>query len=219
MEVYKNISILRSYSAGILVLILLFSGSSTFAQRKREKPPRLLPNRFEEGYILTETGDSIPGFLLMGNRFEAQSKIKFYDYYGGRATYFPNRLKGYGYEQTHFMAQETPFQFAGAFADSAIFLQRMVEGPASLYRFYTRRSALTFQKGPAFLDLLIMPDGTEHEVSYAFKWKRIADWLEEHPTLSEQIRAGTFSPEETLGIISMYNDWYRKTHQQAGVQP
>ena len=85
---------------------------------------------------------------------------------------------------------------------------RLINGPAKLYRYYTRRSAFTLQKGPAYFDIIEKPDGKQFEISYNFKWKRVADAFADHPSLSREITNGLYSMEEIDKIIRDYNTWY-----------
>jgi hypothetical protein len=195
------------------ILCLLALGLSAQAPQRRKKP-RLLPNRFAEGYLLTHRGDTVEGYIDPGNRFKDQNKVYFFDYHGARTHYGADRIEGFSYDGMSFQAHETPYAFAGIFADSMIFLQRIVDGPARLYRFYTRRSVFTLQRGPAYFDLLIMPDNQEYEISYAYKWKRIGELLSDYPGMNEAIQAGDFKPEDTPELIKRYNLWYQQTQAQ-----
>lgn len=195
--------------------LAIVSGLPLLAQQgQAERHYPLLPNRFAEGYIVNFKGDTTYGYIRPGNAFRDQLKVFFLDYYGGRTYYHGDRIQGFGYENKHYLAIRTPYNFAGAFSDSSIFLMRLIEGPATLLRFYTRRSVLTLQSGPAYLDLLVKPDGSRHEISYAFKWERLADALADHPTLADDIRAEVYRPQDTEEIIRIYNQWYRQ--QQGG---
>ncbi|GAB4427081.1 MAG: hypothetical protein OHK0039_45290 [Bacteroidia bacterium] len=171
--------------------------------------PPLAAQRLQEGYVVSLRGDTTMGFVRPGGRFRDQQEIRFLDRYGVKVRYDASRLQGYGYGDKHYLAMPTPYYFSGLFSDTSLFLLRTVQGPASLYRFYTRRSVFTLQRGPAFFDLLIKPDGTRHEVSLSFRWKRVADAFEDYPELADAIRRDLYKPEELPLIVKLYNDWYR----------
>ena len=164
---------------------------------------------FIEGYIVAFSGDTTAGYVRPGNLFKDQQKIRFYDNFGHRAIYSSDRIAAYGYAGKHYISQTIPFNYSGLFSDSTLFLLRMVDGPAKLFRYYTRRSLFTLQKGPAYFDLLSMPDGSMHEVSYNFKWKRLAELFTDFPELAQAIRDEVYKPEETPEIVEQYNEWYR----------
>lgn len=165
-------------------------------------------SRFPEGYIVSFTGDTTWGFVRSGNDFRDQKYIIFYDEYAVKAKYTPERIAAFGYQDRHYESMPRPYLYSGLLADTLMFMQRLIDGPATLFRFYTRRSLFTLQQQPAFFDLLEKPGGKLVEVSYNFKWKRIADALEEYPELAQAIRNDLFTPEDIPDIIRNYNEWY-----------
>ena len=174
-------------------------------------------SRYPEGYIVSNTGDTTWGYVRTGNDFKDQQYIIFYDEYAVKSRYTPERIAAFGYNDRHFESKPRPYLYSGLLADTVMFLQRLVDGPARLYRFYTRRSVFTLQKGPAFFDLLQKPDGRMYEVSYNFKWKRIADALEDYDELAQAIRNDLFNPNDIREIIRAWNDWYEE--QRKGMRP
>jgi hypothetical protein len=163
---------------------------------------------YQEGYIVSNRGDTTHGFIAVGNFFKDQRNILFFDAYGVLATYTSDRISAFGYKDKEYVSKKTPYLFSGLFSDSTLFMIRLVNGPAKLYRYYTRRSAFTLQKGPAYFDIIEKPNGKEFEVSYNFKWKRMADAFADHPSLSREIANDLFKMEETERIVREYNKWY-----------
>lgn len=179
-------------------------------------PSAVQAQRFHAGYIVSLSGDTTTGFVKPGNPFRDQRHIRFLDRYGVKATYTPARLQGYGYDDKHYETLPMPYLYAGLLSDTVIFLLRRVEGPASLYRFYARRSVFTLQRGPAYFELVGMPDGSLHEVSLAFKWRRIAEAFASYPELADAIRNGLYKPEDMVEIVQTFNEWYRTQYPPAG---
>lgn len=177
----------------------------TQTQTKKLKKPR---GNFEEAYIVANHGDTTYGYIRRQDDFRSQRQVKFADKYGVRAKYTTDRIKAYGIDEDHYEVIPTPLNFSGLFSESHIFLRRNIEGPASLFRFYTRRSVFTLKQGPAYIDLIKKPDGSLHEVSYNFKWIRIAEAFKDFPELANAIRNELFKPEDTPAIIDRYNQWY-----------
>lgn len=174
-------------------------------------------SRFPEGYIVSNAGDTTWGYVRSGDDFKDQQQIIFYDEYVIKSKYTPERISAFGYNDRHFESKPRPVLYSGLMADTVIFLQRISDGPARLYRFYTRKSFFTLQQGPAFFDVLQKPDGRLYEVSYNFRWGRIADALEDYPELAQAIRNELFGPEDIPEIIRAYNDWYEE--QRQGMRP
>ncbi|RMG27255.1 MAG: hypothetical protein D6730_07660 [Bacteroidetes bacterium] len=163
------------------------------------------------GYVLSWQGDSIRGHIIPGDAFKNQHHIGFIDEKGVRVTYHPDRIAGYGYgDSVRYLSRPTPYLYAGLFAESHVFLKNLENGPASLYRFYSRRSAFTLKKGPGYFELVQKPDGSWHEVSLIFGWKRTAQVFAEYPALAAKIRNKEFRPEQMQEVIRLYNLWYRQ---------
>lgn len=186
----------------------MYAQEVTEQEEKTQKPSKKLKRSFQEGYIVANRGDTTHGYIRIQDGFRSQRQVKFADDYGVRAKYTPDRIKAYGIGEIAYEVLPTPLNFSGLFSEALIFLQRSIIGPASLYRFYTRRSVFTLKKGPAYIDLIKKPDGSLHEVSYNFKWVRIADAFKDFPELSDAIKNELFKPEDTPAIIERYNKWY-----------
>ena len=199
------LSILSFFLLSILMLGLI---SPVWGQDEEEEELYELVEKYPDGYILSQTGDTTFGFIRVGNPFKDQQRILFYDNFGGKTTYQSDILSGYGYGDRHFHSQKVPVQFSDLFSSDHLFMQVLVKGPARLYRYYIRRSIFTFQKGPAFIDLIIKPSGEIFEVSYAFKWKRIAFAFEDYQMLKEDILTEQYDPDDTQRILARYNEWF-----------
>lgn len=191
----------------ILSIVFLFGSEELWSQS----------SRYPEGYIVSNTGDTTFGFVRSGDDFKDQQQIIFYDEFVVKSKYTPERISAFGYNERHFESKPRPYLYSGFLADTVMFLQKLSDGHAKLYRFYTRRSIFTLQKGPAYFDMLEKPDGSLFEVSYNFKWKRIADALEDYPELSQAIRNDLFGPDDLPEILAAYNDWYDEVRQ--GMRP
>ncbi|MCI4670699.1 MAG: hypothetical protein MRZ79_21370 [Bacteroidia bacterium] len=201
----------------ILSLTLAFTTSFLWAQ---ENESTKIPKRkyakysFPEGYILSLDGDTTFGYIRQKDVFEDQKKIEFYDYYGAKTTYNAGYIKGYGYGEKHLICRPTPYFYSDLMSDTIIFMVRLIDGPAKLYRFYSRRNAFTLKNEAAFFDFLEKPDKSLFEVSYAFRWKRLASAFKDHPKLSREILEGAYKPEDTESIVKYYNSWFERMEEQ-----
>ncbi len=187
---------LRAYVPFFALFILFFSSYSLNAQH------------YEEGYLVSNSGDSIFGIIKVQNTFASQKKIHFVDQNGAKVVYHPERISAYGYGKMHFESLPIPYLYAGIASDTIAFLQRVVSGHAKLYRFYTRRSLFTLSPGPAYVDFIQKPDDTWHEVSPNFRWKRLALTFQESLHLAQQINQNEFKLGETAEVVRAYNEWY-----------
>lgn len=190
---------LQAYRPFIALFVLFFCSYSLTAQH------------YEEGYIVSNRGDSIFGILKVQNTFASQRKIHFVDQNGARVVYHPERIAGYGYGKMHFESLPIPYLYAGIGSDTLGFLQRVVSGHAQLYRYYTKRSAFTLQQGPGYVEYVRKPDQSWHEISLNFRWKRLGNIFLEHPVLAQKIQKDEYKLGETDKVIRDYNQWYEES--------
>lgn len=170
--------------------------------------------RYPEGYVLSSRGDTTWGFVKAGDRFKDQRNIVFFDRFGVKVRYTADRIKGYGYEQNQYISHKLPYLFSGVFSDTVIFLHIIERGPVSLYRFYTRRPMFTFKGKAVYTEFLEMPDGTEHEISTQFRWKKIAEVFADYVPLAAEIRSGAHEPEAIPELVRRYNAWLLEERPQ-----
>ncbi|MEM7374171.1 MAG: hypothetical protein AAF587_36595 [Bacteroidota bacterium] len=186
----------------VWIFAIMMSGNMLYSQTYKQKYP--------QGYILSHRGDTTYGFVRLGDNFKDQNKIRFYDQFGVKARYTADRLQGFGYEGKHYVSRQTPYLYSGLFSDTVMFMQRVCDGPAKLFRFFTRKSVFTLKKGPAYVEYLEKPDGSVHEVSLVFKWQRIANAFLDYPELAADIRNDRYKPEDMEKIVDAYNRWFQR---------
>ncbi|MEM6345131.1 MAG: hypothetical protein AAF927_14665 [Bacteroidota bacterium] len=189
---------LRAYYPFVACLFLFFSSYSLNAQL------------YEDGYIVSNRGDSIFGIIKVPKTFAGQRKIHFVDLNGARVVYHPERIAAYGYGKMHFESLPIPYLYAGIGSDTIAFLQRIVSGHAQLYRYYTKRSAFTLSQGPGFVEFIRKPDETWHEISPNFRWKKLAITFKECSVLAQKIKQDEYKLGETAAVVRAYNVWYEE---------
>lgn len=202
--IYANYMKYSSFTISILICFACLLCSWMVSCRT----PEQLATKYPEGYVISAKGDTTVGFVKSGTAFKDQKQIQFFDYFGAKTTYKAGRILGFGYEDQHYLARPIPKIYSDAFSDSLMFMERVVNGPAQLYRFYTRRSAMTLQRGPGYYDIMVKPDQSEYDISYSFRWKRLADAVSDYPALADSIHKDLFAPDQTSLIVDHYNAWY-----------
>lgn len=188
----------QAYRPFIALFVLFLSSYSLTAQD------------YEEGYILSNLGDSIFGLVKVQNNFANQRKLHFIDYNGAKVVYHPERIAGYGYGKMHFESLPIPYLYTGIGSDTIGFLHRTVSGHAELFRYYTTRSIFTLNNGPGYVEFVRKPDQTWHEISPNFRWRRLAEAFQEHPVLAQKINDNEFKLGETDQVVRAYNQWYEE---------
>ncbi|MEL6651934.1 MAG: hypothetical protein AAFQ87_14125 [Bacteroidota bacterium] len=185
-----------------IVLLSLFGLSSISAQD------------YIDGYVISNQGDSIFGLVREASIFKHQKKIHFVDYNGAKVVYHADRIAGYGYGRKHYESLPIPYLYTGIGSDTIGFMQRIVSGPANLYRFYTRHSVFTLQKGAAYVDFILTPEDEWFEVSPNFRWKRVAEAFEENPELVSKIEHNNFPLGQTEFVVRAFNQWYEARDEE-----
>lgn len=90
--------------------------------------PAIAQITFVKGYVLTETGDTIKGEVKINPKKEQDnySKVFFKDATGTQKNYKPNKLKGYGFENQHFISMD--------YEGEPKFYKALVRGEISFYK-------------------------------------------------------------------------------------
>lgn len=214
----KNISLVVRTCFVVLMLpgIGLLSAQEDAEKKGKERIPKrkMAKHSYPEGYILSLDGDTTFGYIRQRDAFDDQQKIEFYDHYGASTTYTAGIIQGYGYADKHFECRPTPYFYSDLLSDTILFMARLIDGPARLYRFYSRPNALTLKNQPAYFDFLVKPTGEIFEVSYAFRWKHLASAFQDHPKLAKDILEDVYKPEDTESIVKYYNSWYLRKREE-----
>jgi hypothetical protein len=100
------------------------------------------------GFVITNSNDTISGFITIKNVALNQVQVLFSDSSGKSKLYSVKDAKGYGYMKIHYDRIHTGYKKeitnGHKTKDGNQFLHRAVDGPSKLYRFYT----LHFGSGP-----------------------------------------------------------------------
>ena len=139
----------------IVLLLALVMTSMSFAQidDNWEDVSEKLP-----GYIITNKGEKIEGYLKRFLKIKSQRKVKFFKTLDDKpVTYGPKDLKAYKIENDYY--ESHPYE--GLSGKTKVFLLRTVEGKISLFDYYIR---VEDDQGN---ELLLSKDGNK-EVSLDF---------------------------------------------------
>jgi hypothetical protein len=175
------------------------------------------------GYVITNTDDTLKGFIAIKNVALNQVKIQYNDSSGKTTVFAVKDAKGYGYSKIHYDRIRTGYkkEITNGYKtkDGIQFLHRAVDGPSKLYRFYTlhfkQSTVISYdQDPPSYLGklsrqfVITNPDGkqiftkgrtlkgTLNRIYYIYP-KYISQIPVEHTTASEL-------PE----IVAGFNYWF-----------
>ncbi len=199
MRIFNAISNLSYYYFACGLALCLFAC----------RTPAKLAERYPEGYVISLKGDTTKGFLKSNTPVKDQIAVEFFDYFGAKTNYKVGRIRGFGFDNQHFLARPVPEVISSTYTDSMMFMRRMVDGPAQLYRFFLGN----LSRGPGYFDILVKPDQSEYNINYNFGWKRLANAISDYSALADSVKADQFDLEETPIIIRHYNSWYLQQFQ------
>jgi hypothetical protein len=157
---------------------------------------------FTPGYIIGMAGDTVRGEVKVNEKKpqEHYEKVMFRDDKGMQKTYKPNKIKGYGYKDQHFVS------IIGADYDS--FYRILAQGPLSLYELMyelERVNKKTIEK-----EYYLAAPGAKHYDAVkerGFK-KQLASATSDNPSIAENYPdEKQFDPEAATAAIKEYNAW------------
>ncbi|MDA9339416.1 hypothetical protein N9Q68_00425 [Polaribacter sp.] len=212
----------------MLVLFALFVSTFGFSQIKDnwEEKSEILP-----GYIITNNGEKIDGYLKRFLKIKSQRKVRFYKTKESKATtYRPKQLKAYKIATDYY--ESHPYE--GLRGKTKVFLLRSVVGKINLFEYYIRveddqgKEVMLFKKGNKEVSLdfngtkiqteiLAVKDEKEYlkftSAKLVFKFKKVmSKYLSDFPALSEKIKTKKkgYRILSILSIVKEYNAHFEK---------
>jgi hypothetical protein len=124
---------MKTTSAKLLLFILFVFGSRIYAQEKSDTIK--LFTRYP-GYIVTNSNDTVKGYLLLKNKIANQGSVFFFDSPDAKETlkkYKPREIKAYkvadrNYETMKYSSENTVMRYC--------FFLPVFDGPISFYKAY-----------------------------------------------------------------------------------
>lgn len=157
---------------------------------------------FAPGYIIGSAGDTIRGEVKVNEKKpqEHYLKVMFRDDKGMQKTYKPNKIKGYGFKETNFIAYGE--------GEEATFYKALVQGPVSLYQLMYE--GLRMNKVAIETEYYLALSGQKHldAVKERNFRKQLAGVMSDNPTIAEQYPdEKQFDAEAAASTIKEYNNW------------
>ena len=209
----------------LLVIAFLISGA-TFAQidDNWEEVSERLP-----GYIITNKGEKIEGYLKRFLKIKSQRKVKFFKELDGKPEVFDAKdLKAYkiadDYYETH------PYE--GLSGKTKVFLLRTLEGKINLFDYYIRveddqgremtlskkgntEVSLDFDGSKVQTEILAVKDGDDYlkfassKVIFSFK-NVMSKYVADYPELAKKIKGKEkgYKIMAVLKIVEEYNSHF-----------
>jgi len=159
-------------------------------------------NTFVKGYILAEKGDTIKGEVRLNAKKEGDNyyKVFFKDNNGMQKNYKPEKTKGYGFENKHFVSMESDGEVK--------YFEVVVKGSLSLYKIMQevmKMNELFFEA-----EYYLTTGGENKPIAVKeskFK-KQITELMKDNAELAASYsEEKKFDLEKATDLIKSYNAW------------
>jgi hypothetical protein len=155
-----------------------------------------------KGYMINMTGDTLKGEVKMNPKkeFDNFSKVNFKDASGVQKNYKPDKVKGYGFDNKHFIASK-------------------LDGEPTFYKVLSKGSLMLFEVMIEVQQMNEISTKTEYYFAKAndaeytklkenkFK-KQFAEVMKDNPDILVNSDEGKkFEIEKVVEIVNQYNDW------------
>lgn len=181
------------------------------------------------GYVITNKGEKIEGYLKRFLKIKSQRKVKFFKTLDDKpVVYEPNDLKAYKIENDYY--ETHPYE--GLSGNTKVFLLRTVEGKISLFDYYIRveddkgaemtlskkgntEISLDFDGSEIQTEILAVKDGNDYlkfassKVIFSFKGV-MSKYVSDYPELAKKIKDKEkgYTILSILKIVNEYNEHF-----------
>jgi hypothetical protein len=175
----------------ILASALLFAFSVAFSQIT-----------FVKGYMINMTGDTLKGEIKMNPKkeFDNFNKVNFKDASGVQKNYKPDKIKGYGFDNKHYVASK--------FDGEPTFYKVLSSGHVMLYEvmFEMQQMNEISTKSEYYFAKKSDTEFTKLKEN-KFK-KQFGEVMKDNPDILANADEGKkFEIEKVVEIVNQYNDW------------
>lgn len=179
------------YLRSICIMLLCFAGQTSFSQIT-----------FVKGYLINDKGDTLKGEVKINPKKEHElySKVFFKDESGAQKNYKPNKVKGYGINNEHFVSISQD--------EEALFYKRLTNGAIILYKtsFETVNMNETIHDHMWYLSK--EGDKKLTEVREGKFRKQLSEWMKDNQELANSFKdEKEFNEAAAIETITKYNDW------------
>ncbi|MBP7808818.1 MAG: hypothetical protein KA163_05965 [Bacteroidia bacterium] len=157
---------------------------------------------FVKGYIINLTGDTLKGEVKMNPKkeFDNYNKVYFKDASGVQKNYKPNKVKGYGFDDKHFIAS--------TFDGEPTFYKVLSKGPIMLFEvmFEMQQMNEIAVKNEYYI---AKKEDAEYSKLKEKKFKKqLEEYMKDNPEiLTSAEEDKKFEIEKVVDLVNQYNDW------------
>ena len=157
---------------------------------------------FVKGYLVGEKGDTLLGEVKTNPKKEQDNynKVMFKDASGVQKNYKPNKVKGYGYANNHFVSKEHN--------EEVKFFKRMTDGPIVLYK--AAFEVVVMNETSFDFEYYLFKEGDKKltEVKEGKFKKQLQEWMKDNQEFADDYKdEKKLNAESAVDIINKYNTW------------
>lgn len=157
---------------------------------------------FVKGYVVNEKGDTLHGEVKTNPKkeYEGYARVTFKDASGAQKNYKPAKVKGYGFENNHFISWGKE--------DEALFYKRLANGPIFLYK--SAFEVVAMNKSTWEFDYFLFKDGDKKltDAKIGKFGKQLKEWMKDAQEYAEYYKENSKDIDEASAIeaINKYNE-------------
>ena len=157
---------------------------------------------FVKGYLIGEKGDTLQGEVKINPKKEHDNcnKVMFKDASGVQKNYKPNKVKGYGYDNNHFVSKDHN--------EEAKFFKRMTNGSIILYK--AAFEVVVMNETSFDFEYYLFKEGDKKltEVKEGKFKKQLQEWMKDNTEFANDYEdQKKLNAESAVDIINNYNTW------------
>lgn len=157
---------------------------------------------FVKGYLISDKGDTLRGEVKINPKKEHDNhnKVFFKDAAGIQKNYKPNKVKGYGYDNNHYVSITQD--------DEAKFYKRLTNGAIILYKGafeVANMNAVSYE-----FDYYLFKEGDKKltEVKEGKFKKQLQEWMSGSAGFANDFKdEKEFNEASAIEVITKYNEW------------
>ena len=151
--------------------------------------------------MINMTGDTVKGEIKMNPKkeFDNYSKVFFKDASGVQKNYKPDKVKGYGFDNKHFVASK--------YEGEPSFYKILSHGHIMLFEmmYETQQMNEISQKTEYYL---AKKEDTEYSKLKEGKFKKqLGELMKDNPDILANAEDKKFEIEKVVELVNQYNDW------------
>jgi hypothetical protein len=157
---------------------------------------------FVKGYVVNDKGDTLRGEVKTNPKkeHEGYQRVTFKDASGAQKNYKPAKVKGYGYDNNHFVSWGKE--------DEALFYKRLANGPIFFYK--SAFEVVAMNKSTWEFDYFLFKEGDKKltDARIGKFGKQLKEWMKDAQEYAEYYKENSKDIDEASAIdaITKYNE-------------